>query len=101
MNLKFKMGKKLTAVAEFISDTQCIFSDECSPSSLKTLRIMENDGGFENLLEDVKALAIDLASQTRFKPVICLIKGKYTDVQELEPAAAEDEDEELNPFKLI
>jgi len=97
MNLKFKMSKKLTAVVEFVNDTTAIFSDECSPHATQTLRILTNDAGFEDLLEDAKELAIQLAAPTRFKPVIFLIKGKHTDTQELEPAEAEELD---NPFRF-
>ena len=97
MNLKFKMSKKLTAVFEIISETQGIFSDECSPRSLKTLRLIESEDGFDALVDMAKDLAIELASSTRFKPVICLIKGKHMDVQELE-ASVEDEDDSDNPF---
>jgi len=96
MNLKFKMSKSLTAVAEFISDTECIFSDECSPSSIKTLRLMTNDKGFDNLVEDVEALTIELASSTRFKPVVCMIMGKHMDVRALE--AEEVASSSDNPF---
>ena len=93
MNLKFKMSKKLTAVAEFTTDTTCIFSDECSPTSINTLRIITNDAGFEDLVQEVKDLAITLASTTRFDPVICLIKGKYMKVEELEPTESVTEDD--------
>jgi len=103
MNLKFKFGKKLTAVCEFTSDTQAIFSDECSPTSTNTLRIIENKDGFDALLEEAKELAIELASATRFKPVIALIQGKYLQVEELKAKVEletkkEKEKDSGNPF---
>ena len=88
MNLKFKMSKKLTAVAQFVDETTCIFSDECSPTSVDTLRILTTDGTFEDLVEQAKDLAIDLASETRFDPVIALIMGDDMSIKTLEKKAS-------------
>ena len=97
MNLKYKMSQKLTMVAEFISDTCVLISDECSPQKGEgALRMLEGDS-FEDLVVEVKDLCILLASKTRFRPVICLIKGKYQTVDELDPKDADDSD---NPFKF-
>lgn len=92
MNLKSKLSARATAVVKFIDDTHCIFSDEVSPSHLKCLQILEAPTKAE-LWDKCKALAIEHAAPTRFKPVVLVITP--TDELkriELKPAVQPDDE---------
>jgi len=93
MNLRFKLSKKITAVIQITSATTAIFSDECSPTHLNTLSIIEAET-FDELKAKCYNKAIELASHTRFDPIVCVVSNNTYKVITLEPAEA-DESEDM------
>jgi len=84
MTLKFKLTNKLTAVAQITNEerTACIFSDECSATPTDTLRVLTADTP-EALHTAIKALTIELASKTKFPPVVCYVSGDTYQIEKL------------------
>ena len=80
MNLKSKLTARATSVVRFIDDTNCIFSDECSPTHIDALTIM-SAATKEELWTAVKAKAAATASATRFQGVILVITPENKLVQ--------------------
>jgi len=72
MNLKMKLTHKVTSTVQIITPTQCIYSDDVSPTHINALQVLEAPTK-EQLWDNIKALAISHAKPTRFKPVIALI----------------------------
>lgn len=72
MNLKMKLTHKVTSAVQIISDTQCIFSDECSPTHMRAL-VLINAPDREQLMLIIKKHAVNLAAQTKFPPILALI----------------------------
>lgn len=72
MNLKSKLTLKATATVKFTSDTQAIFSDECTNSHINALTILTADNK-QALWDLVVDKATTDASTTRFAPVIIVI----------------------------
>ena len=92
MNLKSKLTARATAVVRFINDTNCIFSDEVSPTHKDCLQVLEAATKAE-LWEKCKALAIQHAAPTRFKPVILVVTptNELKRVELKPPAQPDDE----------
>ena len=72
MNLKSKLTNKVTHVVKILSATQAIMSDECSPSHVNALTIVEAADKTE-LWSKIRSVAQSQASLTRFPLVIALI----------------------------
>ena len=72
MNLKSKLGYRVTAVVKIVSDTQAIFSDECSPTHKGALSIITATTQ-QDLWNAIRSRALELASNTRFQCVVALI----------------------------
>lgn len=90
MNLKFKLTKKITAVAQITDDNTAIFSDECSPTHRGALRIITAKSP-KKLRKKIDALAISLAEPTRFACVICYVKDDTYEVKQLTQSSATSE----------
>lgn len=96
MNLKFKLTHKVTAVIQIISNTQAIVSDECTPGYDDVLQIVKAKS-IKELQSKCEQLTIEMASKTKFKPVMCTVfKGSYK-ITKLEPAKTEEKPVD-NPF---
>ena len=90
MTLKFKLTNHLTAVAQITNEerTECIFSDECSTDAANTLRILAADTP-EDLHTMIKELTIELASHTRFSPVVCYVSDDAHQIEKLTVTATQ------------
>ena len=72
MNLKSKLTAKVTHVVKIISATQAIMSDECSPSHVNALTIVEA-ANKQELWDKIRSVSQSQASLTRFPCVVALI----------------------------
>ena len=72
MNLKSKLTNKVTHVVKIISATQAIMSDECSPSHVNALTLVEAADKTE-LWSEIRSVAQSQAYLTRFPCVVALI----------------------------
>ena len=72
MNLKQKATHRLTCTVKFVSDTVAIFSNECSPTHVGSLLIIEGADKADTWAK-VKAHAIETARATRFPCTIGVI----------------------------
>ena len=72
MNLKHRLSNRTTATIRILSNTQAIYSDECTNDHKECLSIVEaNDKG--ELWNKLYNLAITHAAQTKFAPKVNLI----------------------------
>ena len=72
MNLKFKIGHKLTATATIIDDNTAIFTDECTASPTNCSSIIKADD-LKSLWSKIYQQTITTTQQTNFKPILALI----------------------------
>lgn len=97
MNLKSKLQHKVTAVVQILSDTRAIFSDECSPTHINALTILEATTK-QDLWKAIKDRARETASAAKFRCVIALIKGDT--ITFLHDEQPKPEYQDANNYKL-
>jgi len=89
MNLKTKLSNRVTAILQYNTETQAIFSDECSTSN-RCLHIMEGVDKME-VYAKAKQLAIELAATTKFPPVLMIISpSNQVNIKHLQPQANQE-----------
>ena len=87
MNLKHRLSVKSTATVRFLSEKECIFSDEVSNNHENCLSIMKAKNKAE-LWDMVVTRAQREAAQTKFNPIVNVVTpdGKLI-VKKLTPIA--------------
>lgn len=88
MNLKTKLTHKVTSILQYNTETFAIFSDECSTNN-RCMHILEGADKME-IYNKAKDLAVQLASTTKFPPVLMIISPtSQVNIKHLQPLQQE------------